>query len=234
MSDHITYRSVASKAIEILHLASNDEEVYFMNRTEDAIRDIDCIQTYINDVCCFDVDSNGRICLPKGFVRPIAIFYTPPPPPLSEININNPPRALYGGAGAGYLYYADIPFLNRCGCGTNGWAGSSRTYQVQGNTLVVGCQGGKIEMCYLAYKTNDSGELSISSEMMQAAAYFLCEEYATAKFYPENTINRYHRNYVAKVNYIRSHQQLIKMMEMQPQLRIMLNSWCTIGNNAIT
>ena len=94
MSDHITYRSVASKAIEILHLASNDEEVYFMNRTEDAIRDIDCIQTYINDVCCFDVDSNGRICLPKGFVRPIAIFYTPPPPPLSVAYACRPSGAI--------------------------------------------------------------------------------------------------------------------------------------------
>ena len=235
MRGPITYRSVASLAIEILHLPDNSEEVYFMRRTEDAIRDIDCIETYIKDVCCFDVDNNGRVCLPPGFVKPVAIRYIPRPE--TSVNLNNPPWALNPGydLGAGFLYYADVPLLGRSGCNMNGYAGGSRTYQINGDTLVLGgCQGGKIEMCYTGYAVEENGELSITKEMMQAAAYFLCKEYARAKGYSENIIRGYHNDYVAKVNYIRAHRQLIKMMEMKPQISVMMNSWLTRPHNAVT
>lgn len=84
-----------------------------------------------------------------------------------------------------FFYYADIQFMNECGCDSDESRVGSYlgVFKVNGNKLVFNKRGSvffnKVQVAFVGYQVDEAGVFTVTDEVKQAVVYRICSEYST-------------------------------------------------------
>lgn len=192
----ISLQNIAVQAIEELHLPDNQELAWMMKRANDALRRIDCIETYVKETAELDVSNDGRCNLPCDYYKTLAINVVVPcvpveppppgpPPPMPPPNSGNQPNFPSEMPTNYYkynphLWYADVPFCRENNIDLGGYSATSNTFYINGDTIQLygNCNRiQKVRIAYMGYNVDDGGRMRALTKMEEAVMNFICWKY---------------------------------------------------------
>lgn len=110
------------------------------------------------------------------------------------------------------MIYADLTFLNQCGCNVTGWRPFTNTIQINNGHIHFNMDLGvdKIVIAWLGLKVDEFGNSVIFQRYERALTNYACAEYADSfkENFTEGQIQRYYATWVAQKSKIEGEDRM--------------------------
>ncbi len=192
-----------------------------------AVRRVNGISSYKTEVRELEV-CNGEVSLPKDMFRFLWFRICNPDAGDHERDGGSNPVA------NPYNYvYADIPFLNDCGCGQgdNSIQNAYSIVRINNGRLVFNNRRDlvfdKVRIAGIFYNTDKDGVFVVNDNMVPSIVYRICAEYSVvnATKYKPIQIQTWQREAVAQANKVRSNDFKRNFQDNIDQVRAMYRAY---------
>lgn len=214
---------IASTKMALRLTDTADHDNYLSLLINEAIRHCAPYSIYKKRQCTLDIENNA--CdLPKGFVRLLGARYK------NTVTASTDPSVVTATNNCFQLLYADVPFLNSCGCNTSdpmvAWYGE--TFQIVGSQIHFNSDiaADKIDIAFFGLNVDDEGRIYIYEDYERALRAYACWKFSQTNWdkYQQGIIESYRSEWVAQKSWVRGTASAAEFQKTKREVQLIFNA----------
>jgi hypothetical protein len=207
----ITHEQIVSSVKQQLRIENTDWDIYFLKLVNEGIGLLDTLSNYTHREECLEI-CDKSVELPCGYQNLIAFRYG-----------NEAGQCVKG-------IYAELPYINYCGCGTYNWATTAQNWRaaavIDGDCLVFH-QDPLADYVYMAFEglNVDENGLMVCYQRYEPCivAYVLWQYYSSIENFA--AADRQEKRYKDQKRFIKANDQQLRFRKTKAQIAEWINAW---------